>query len=457
MRRILGKIGLGLFAMFYILILSGNAVALDADEVTRMKNGTVQIFVTKYFYSKSKGKVQKKQGTGSGTGFILNDQGYIATNFHVVKGYLYYNKKPAIAIALNDQIINYNDEIRKSLVEVVWTSESLDLAILKFTTEQPLKRVILAPEFPGTSDPVYAVGYPGASSDNELRSNDVKAVSTMTKGIFSHEKQGQWTGKGGTLSILQHNSEISWGNSGGPLYDDCQRVIGVNTRLTFRNGNVAPGVFFSSNISELIKILDSKGIEYEVGNDACVPEEQKIYQLIQNLVLIGGAAILLLVVILVFVLRRPRERVVQLVESYSRSFRGDAPPAPQKRNTGPRKSDPRNHDATRKALPQAIKVRLRGRLSNGAPVDMPLDDQDLMRGIILGRQPDDRRFALDDMGISRNHAVLFQQDGFVKIRDEGSTNGTRVNGRVLRPRQEQALADGDEFFLGEAKITISIR
>lgn len=447
----------GILFLWLMALFTLPTFALDVDEVAIMKKGTVKVFV----WSKNK---KGKFVLGSGTGFILNEAGYIATNHHVISGYAKTkNNTPAISVSLNGQITNPYKDYKKGNIEVIWSSKPLDLAILKFNTDQKLHTVVLSTQPPNTAEPVYAVGYPGASGDNELRSADQKSVSTMTKGIFSHEKQGQWSGNGGTLSILQHNAEISWGNSGGPLFDDCQQVIGVNTRLTIRHGTVTPGVFMSSNISELIKILDSRGIEYEVGDGACVSKENRLYGLMQNIVIIGGGAILVLGIILIFALKRPRERVVQLVESYSRNFRSQEMAKPAQRNSGPRHKNPPNNaprpqnEAPQQAGQLQMTVTLEGSLSNGTTVRLSIDGADLMQGVFLGRQPQDNRFAINDMGISRTHAVIYYHENFVKIRDEGSTNGTRVNGRVLRPRQEQSLANGDEIYLGDVYLKVSIR
>lgn len=67
----------------------------------------------------------------------------------------------------------------------------------------------------------------------------------------------------------------------------------------------------------------------------------------------------------------------------------------------------------------------------------------------IGRQQDSDIF-LDDITVSRNHAILLHQDDGYYIQDQGSLNGTYVN----RARVEtQKLADGDQLQIGKYKIT----
>ncbi len=69
--------------------------------------------------------------------------------------------------------------------------------------------------------------------------------------------------------------------------------------------------------------------------------------------------------------------------------------------------------------------------------------------VTIGRHPNADIF-LDDVTVSRNHAVVEKTgDGFV-ISDEGSLNGTYLNRRRI---ERQALADGDELQIGKYKLT----
>jgi hypothetical protein len=67
----------------------------------------------------------------------------------------------------------------------------------------------------------------------------------------------------------------------------------------------------------------------------------------------------------------------------------------------------------------------------------------------IGRHPDSDVF-LDDVTVSRNHAVVTREDDVYVIADQGSLNGTYVNRRRI---ERQTLLDGDELQIGKYKLT----
>jgi len=67
----------------------------------------------------------------------------------------------------------------------------------------------------------------------------------------------------------------------------------------------------------------------------------------------------------------------------------------------------------------------------------------------IGRHPDSDVF-LDDVTVSRNHAVVTREDDAYMIADQGSLNGTYVNRRRI---ERQTLLDGDELQVGKYKLT----
>ena len=75
---------------------------------------------------------------------------------------------------------------------------------------------------------------------------------------------------------------------------------------------------------------------------------------------------------------------------------------------------------------------------------VPSDDR-----TTIGRSPDCDIF-LDDVTVSRQHAVLRRSDGGFVIEDQGSLNGTFVNRRRI---ESAKLADGDELQIGKYRLT----
>lgn len=71
----------------------------------------------------------------------------------------------------------------------------------------------------------------------------------------------------------------------------------------------------------------------------------------------------------------------------------------------------------------------------------------------IGRTPDSNVF-LDDITVSRNHAVLLRQDDGYYVQDQGSLNGTYVNHVRV---ETQKLSDGDQLQIGKFKLTFIAR
>jgi pSer/pThr/pTyr-binding forkhead associated (FHA) protein len=61
-----------------------------------------------------------------------------------------------------------------------------------------------------------------------------------------------------------------------------------------------------------------------------------------------------------------------------------------------------------------------------------------------------------DAGVSRRHAILFSAEGGIYVRDQGSTNGTRINGFDLEPNQAYKLHEGDRLEFGHVQIQFHV-
>lgn len=201
--------------------------------------------------------------TGSGSGFVLNQDGFVATNHHVVDG--------------DDQFA-----VRQGTLQVPasleWSSRELDLAIIRMRGElggEVVATLALSSPDMNSDKDVLAVGFPGVSDTLATTS---AADPTYNPGEVSRDiYPGTW-GHGTTVQIVQHTAAINPGNSGGPLFDVCGRVIGVNTAGPSVNVSSSPGgprievpagTFFASFVGELARELDRLRIAYQRSDEPC--------------------------------------------------------------------------------------------------------------------------------------------------------------------------------------------
>lgn len=154
-------------------------------------------------YAKANPAVVTIRGNSKlGSGFIINPDGYLITNAHVLKG------QPAVVTLI---MADGKTEIPADVVG--FATDGLDLALLKINR-------------PGTRFPAVALGQMKSVNvgDNTYAIGtplDEVFQNTFTAGIISALRDG---GK-----FIQHNVAINPGNSGGPLLNDKGEVIGVNT------------------------------------------------------------------------------------------------------------------------------------------------------------------------------------------------------------------------------------
>ncbi|GIU24642.1 outer membrane-stress sensor serine endopeptidase DegS [Shewanella colwelliana] len=138
---------------------------------------------------------------GLGSGVIMSKEGYILTNYHVIK------KADEIVVALQDG--------RKFTSEVVGSDSVTDLAVLKIEGDA-LPIVPINIEIPAqVGDVVLAIG------------NPYNLGQTITQGIIS--ATGRNGLSSGYLDFLQTDAAINAGNSGGALIDTSGQLIGINT------------------------------------------------------------------------------------------------------------------------------------------------------------------------------------------------------------------------------------
>jgi 2-alkenal reductase len=188
-------------------------------------------------------------GSGSGSGFVIDKQGHIVTNNHVIEG------ASRITVLFADGT--------RARARVIGTDSYSDLALLK--VDRPADRLVTLEL--GDSDEVK-VGQRVVAIGNPFG-----LAGTMTLGIVSArgrvlpESSAQGGGTFSNPDIIQTDAAINPGNSGGPLLDTRGRVIGVNTAIRTEAQNsfgqpVNSGVGFavpSNTVKRVVEALLTEG------------------------------------------------------------------------------------------------------------------------------------------------------------------------------------------------------
>lgn len=165
-----------------------------------------------------------QKGQAVGTGFIIDEKGWIVTNHHVV------GKADQITVTMADG--------RKLPAKLMGGDEKTDIALLKVESSKPLPYVIFGDATKvRVGQPVMAVGNPFGLG------------GTVTTGIVS--ARGRDIQSGPFDDYIQTDAAINRGNSGGPLFDMDGRVIGINTAIfSPSGGSVGLGFAIPSSLAE---------------------------------------------------------------------------------------------------------------------------------------------------------------------------------------------------------------
>ena len=337
---------------------------------------------------------------------------------------------------------------------LIWKSAALDLAVLK-VDGLGLPVVELASNKPNKGDPVIAIGYPRASDYGDLTFN-----ATVNRGVLSNFHHKPWISDRSnirSLDIIQHDAPINAGNSGGPLFDQCGRVIGVNTAKSALSNT--HGIFWASRITEAIPELRRLGVSAQITDTVCAPADgeavddearRQIESSTRITLAVGIGLGLLILLTLALALRKPRERIVKVVDQLSRVSRSGV-------DQLSRVSRPKRAPRVEPPPGRTILV-MTGFDGAGRSHRIPIADRGASEaegGLVIGSHDALVDVVIADSKISRRHARVFVVDGRCQIEDLNSTNGTFVNGRQPAPFERVSIAAGDRVALGAVEFQLA--
>ncbi len=228
------------FAILAVLLIMGDADKDEEgkDEIT--DRPPVQIVdssnLPDLVDSVMDGVVTVYTDLGFGTGFVYTDDGYIITNYHVIDGV----KKITVICA----------DGRELEAELIDGDELSDVAVVRVKNLGIPKLAVGDSDALRVGEDVIAIGTP----------NDVEYAGTVTKGIISgvkrkvriYEDEGYLSK---TMEMIQTDTTLNHGNSGGPLINMRGEVIGINT-MKYYASDAGDTLYFSIPINDAVEIAD---------------------------------------------------------------------------------------------------------------------------------------------------------------------------------------------------------
>ena len=171
------------------------------------------------------GTPQERQSSALGSGFIINEKGVVVTNNHVIEG-------------AEDIVVQVNGD-KEFKAKVIGADPLSDIAVLQLDTKEKFIPVKFGDSDKARiGDWVIAIGNPFGFG------------GTVTSGIISARNRS--IGLSRYEDYIQTDASINSGNSGGPLFDMNGDVIGINTAILGRSGNVGIGFSIPSNSAKIV-------------------------------------------------------------------------------------------------------------------------------------------------------------------------------------------------------------
>src|SRR5271154_7304420 len=225
------------------------SVAQAVPSARRREVASTGLTATQIYKQDSPGvvsiKAVKSEGEDSGTGIVLNEEGLILTNGHVVEGASSLTVNAGGASSNTRPATLVGEEANSDLALIRVNPSGLGLKPLKLVSSSSLQ----------VGDSVYAIGNPYGLEE------------TLTRGIVSALGREISAPDGAKIAgVIQTDAALNPGNSGGPLLDDQGEVIGVNSKIASDAASVAgsqpgsTGVGFaisSNTVAQAIKTIES--------------------------------------------------------------------------------------------------------------------------------------------------------------------------------------------------------
>ena len=214
---------------------AGEGRGLTVNQIYR-RDGPGVVFISAQITRQQEspfGFPQEQRGEATGSGFVIDQDGHVMTNAHVVEG------AEKIEVKFSDR--------RTVDARLLGSDASTDVALLKVDDQDLPKALALGDSAKvEVGDAVVAIGNPFGLD------------RTVTTGIVSALQRQLEAPNGFTIdNVIQTDAAINPGNSGGPLLDSLGRVIGINSQIaTGGSGGGSIGIGFAVPINTAKRVAD---------------------------------------------------------------------------------------------------------------------------------------------------------------------------------------------------------
>ncbi len=246
----------GLAAAFALALLAPGATAQPS--ITETERSTVRVAVIadspsgRFLY-------------GTGSGFVVGER-LVVTNAHVVAA---ARSQPAFSIA----IVPPEGETMVP-ARIIRYSAISDLALLEYIGGPDLPPATISLNEPHAGDAIIALGFPDVD-DLERPAADLVRPTPPSRTTGSIASLRDRAPTGDPIPTINHEAAISSGSSGGPLLDECGRIIGVNTWHT-RGTETGEGRGVATRASQLIDFLEEAGVTPVLTDQRCLTFQERI-------------------------------------------------------------------------------------------------------------------------------------------------------------------------------------
>lgn len=255
-------------AAFYLGISSGQSFSqtLPEKSLDEIKKATVFINVKHHF------NLTNEEINTSGSGFFINDKGWIATNYHVIQSSLsdynglYPTKIKEIKIIRNSGTSDY----KKYNAVIVSIDEENDLAILAVSDSEKFPYLEMDTSKLSELKPVWIFGYPFGDEFTVLQRGPEITVNNGSVSALRHDDLHE-------LNRIQVDAVINHGNSGGPVLNEQGKVVGIINSMmgTSRINFAVPAHYLVKMINELPKDFSSSDSTHIKINT--FPEDAEVF------------------------------------------------------------------------------------------------------------------------------------------------------------------------------------